>query len=124
MRSGGLSFFGIVDVQPEFDAALPQGKQRTRRKRDTIIAAAHEKAAEQVRPEPCQRLPCGEIAGELIKDLEDLGFQIFRLTPERTESPASGSGGTHGAGLAACELLALVMRGGWRPSEQEADLVG
>lgn len=121
-RSAGLFFIGIVDVQPELDAALPQREQRTRRKRNTIITAAHEKATEQVRPERCQRLPCSEIAGELIEDLEDLRFQIFRLTPERTESPASGPGNAHGAGLAACELLALVMRGGWIRSKKGSDL--
>lgn len=120
-RSAGLFFIGIVDVQPELDAALPQREQRTRRKRNTIITAAHEKATEQVRPERCQRPPCSEIAGELIEDLEDLRFQIFRLTPERTESPASCPGNAHSVGLVACELLALVMRGGWACAQQGSD---
>ncbi|OBU69038.1 hypothetical protein A9K58_04720 [Stenotrophomonas maltophilia] len=100
-------FIGFIDIQPELDAALSQGEQDARRKRDTIIAAAHEKTAEQVRSEACQSLPYGEIAGELIEDLEDLRFQIFRLTPSRTESPASGPGNAHSVGLDACKLLAL-----------------
>lgn len=90
-------FIGFIDVQPELNAALTQGKQRARRKRDTTVAAAHEKTAEQIRSEACQRPPYGEIAGELIEDFEDLSVQIFRLTTLCIKLPAASPGDTHGA---------------------------
>lgn len=123
-RNAALFFIGIVDVQPELDAALPQGKQRAGRKRETIVAAAHEKAAEQIRPEACQRLPYGEIAGELIEDFEDLRFQIFRLTRLRIKSPAAGPGSTDSPSLTAFKFLPLVMRNGWSRSELGTDFFG